>query len=322
MVVEKKRTKRLTEDSYMSKENSAKPRERRFPLKGYLFLVGTAFFTALSYAFGRAVDRTFDPEATVFYWFFGAFVCAAVVALAIPSQRAQARDLRRYTKIFIYSSFLTAVGAALWIVSIRTIGIPLTSFLMKAQTLFSLLLGMIFLGERLNRGESVGIVITVAGGIIVAYQSDITLIIGTLTALGAAFFYSTLSFIVKKVAQNLNMLTVATLRALGVAVVLLVYLVSTGTFVVPGRVEIAYMFLGGITGAYIAKACQFQGIKLIDVSRTTAVMPMESLFVVLLSYFVFGEIPSPIKLLGGAGIIVGVIFLVIFRGEKPPVLDE
>jgi hypothetical protein len=41
------------------------------------------------------------------------------------------------------------------------------------------------------------------------------------------------------------------------------------------------MRLGGITGAYIAKACQFQAIKLIDVSRTTAVLPLESIFVVL-----------------------------------------
>ena len=97
----------------MTKEKSTESHEHRFPLKGYLFLVGTAFFTALSYAFGRAVDRRFDPESTVFYWFFGAFVCAALVSLAIPSQRVQARNLRRYTKIFIYSSFLTAVGAAL-----------------------------------------------------------------------------------------------------------------------------------------------------------------------------------------------------------------
>ncbi|TDJ00007.1 MAG: hypothetical protein E2O70_06565 [Candidatus Dadabacteria bacterium] len=77
-----------------------------------------------------------------------------------------------------------------------------------------------------------------------------------------------------------------------------------------------------MTGAYIAKACQFQAIKLIDVSRTTAVLPMESIFVVLLSYFIFKEIPSTIKLIGGALIITGVIFLVIFRGQKPEVLDK
>ncbi|MEZ4548078.1 MAG: DMT family transporter [Thermodesulfobacteriota bacterium] len=65
-----------------------------------------------------------------------------------------------------------------------------------------------------------------------------------------------------------------------------------------------------------------QAIKMIDVSRTTAVLPLESLFVVLLSYFIFHEIPSVIKLLGGAAIITGVIFLVIFRGKKPDDLGE
>jgi len=209
------------------------------------------------------------------------------------------------------------------IISIRTIGIPLTSFLMKAQTPFALMLGMIFLGERLNKGETIGIVITITGSVIVAYQSDVGLLIGTFTALGAALFYSILSFTVKKFAQNLNMLTVANLRALGVSIFLIIYLIVTGTFEMPTRlIDIIFMALGGITGAYIAKASQFQAIKLIDVSRTTAVLPMESIFVVLLSYFLFDEIPSVLKLIGGALIIMGVIFLVIFRGQKPEVMDK
>ena len=307
----------------MSGNNGTAARGReKFPLTGYLFLVGTALFTALSYVFGRAIDRSFHPAAITFYWFFGAFLCSVLVALVIPSQRAEVRHLGKYTKIFIYSSVLTAVGAALWVSAIKTIGIPLTSFLMKAQTLFSLLLGMIFLGERLNKWESVGIVVTVTGGIIVAYQKEFSLLVGTLMALGAAFFYSSLSFTVKKVGQKLNMLTVANLRALGVSIFLIVYLVATGTLQTPGPTDLAFMVLGGITGAYIAKACQFQAIKLIDVSRTTAVLPLESIFVVIFSYYIFHEIPSVIKLIGGAGIIVGVIFLVVFRAEKPEDLGE
>jgi drug/metabolite transporter (DMT)-like permease len=182
---------------------------------------------------------------------------------------------------------------------------------------------MIFLGERLNKGESVGIVITIIGGVIVAYQSDLTLLTGTFTALGAAFLYSCISFVVKKIGGDLNMLTVANLRALGVSIVVFIFLTATDSFQMPTHfIDIVFMALGGITGAYIAKASQFQAIKLIDVSRTTAVMPMESLFVVLLSYFIFHEIPSVIKLLGGALIITGVIFLVLFRGKKPEVMDK
>lgn len=307
----------------MSNSEQNKHSDKRFPIVGYLFLVATAFFTALSYAFGRALDFNLDLETATFFWFFSAFVCSIFVTLAVPSQRAEVKKLRSYLKIFIYTSVLTSIGAALWILSIRTIGIPLTSFLMKAQTLFSLFLGMIFLGERLNKGESVGIVITIIGGVIVAYQREFGLLVGTITALGAAFFYSCIAFIVKKLAQDLNMLMVANLRALGVSIVMIIFLVITGTFEMPSSfMDIVFMALGGITGAYIAKASQFQAIKLIDVSRTTAVMPLESLFVVLLSYFIFQEIPSVIKLLGGGLIITGVVFLVIFRGKKPDVMDK
>ena len=306
----------------MSGYNAVRNGREKFPLSGYLFLVGTALFTALSYVFGRAADRTIDATTTMFIWFFGAFLCSIIVVAAVPSQRADFRSLGKYRNIFILSSILTAVSGVLWITAIRTIGIPLTSFLMKSQTLFSLLLGMVFLGERLNKWESVGVVITVTGGIIVAYQREFSLLMGTFTAIGAALCYSSLSFVVKKIGQDLNMHTVANLRALGVSLFLFVYLIATGTFQTPGPVDILYMALGGITGAYIAKAFQFQAIKLIDVSRTTAVLPLESIFVVIFSYYIFHEIPSLIKLIGGAGIIVGVIFLVVFRAEKPEDLGE
>jgi drug/metabolite transporter (DMT)-like permease len=51
-------------------------------------------------------------------------------------------------------------------------------------------------------------------------------------------------------------------------------------------------------------------------------MPMESLFVILFSFFIFDDLPSFIKLIGGAGIIIGVVFLVLFRGERNDVLGK
>lgn len=291
-------------------------KKEKLPVKGYLYLVSTAFFTSLSYAFGKSLDGNLDPETTTFFWFFGAFVFAAILVPFLPTQRSELRQIRKYKEIFLWSSVLTSIGAALWVISLWSIGPALTSFLMKGQTFFSLLLGVAFLGERLNRGESIGIIITIAGGIVVAYQRDTYLIYGTIMALSAAFFYSFLSFKVKQIAGHLNMLTVATLRTLGVSIVLFLYLVLTGTFDVPSWKEIVIMALGGTTGAYIAKASQFHSIKLLDVSRSTAVMPMESIFVVLLSYFIFDDIPSVVKLTGGGAIILGVVFLVLFRGEN------
>jgi drug/metabolite transporter (DMT)-like permease len=293
-----------------------------YPLEGYFFLMGTAFFTALSYVFGKSVNKDLSPETVTFFWFFGAFFFSMFSTVLVPSQRTEIRRLRNYAAIFILSSLVTAIGAALWIFSLRTIGPPLTSFLMKSQTLFTLFLGVVFLGERLNKGETIGIALTIAGGVIVAYQKQGYLIIGTLVALLSAFFYSLLSFLVKRFAQNLNMLTVANIRSLGVAIVTLIYLLVTEGFKMPGLRDLVLMGFGGLTGAYIAKACQFQSIKLLDVSHSTAVMPLESLFVVLFSYLFFHDLPSTIKLIGGAGIIIGVVFLVIFRGERIDILDK
>lgn len=294
----------------------------KYPLRGYFFIVGTAFFTALSYVFGKSVNKNLNPETVTFFWFSGATFFSMLTAMVVPSQRSELRHLRKYLPIFVMSSVVTAIGSALWIISLRTIGPPLTSFLMKSQTLFSLFLGIVFLDERLNRWETVGIIITIAGGLIVAYQDEVSLIFGTLIALLAAFFYSFLSFLVKRFARHLNMFTVANLRSFGVAVVLFMYLMATERFQMPGLRDLVFMVLGGVTGAYIAKASQFESIKLIGVSQSTAVMSIESLFVVIFSYFFFNDLPSVIKLIGGVGTIIGVVFLVIFRGEKGDALED
>ncbi len=296
--------------------------KNKYPLRGYFFAVVTAFFTAISYVFGKSVNKGLNPETVTFFWFFGAFFFSMLTAMTIPSQRNEMRHPRKYLTIFILSSVITAVGSALWIFSLRAIGLPLTSFLMKTQTLFSLFLGIVFLGERLNKWETVGIAITVAGGVIVAYQKEGYLIIGTLVALVAAFFYSLLSFIVKRFAQDLNMFTVANMRSLGVGIIIFIYLIAAGRFQMPGLRDLIIMVFGGVTGAYIAKASQFESIKILDVSHSTAVISLESLFVVLFSYFFFHDLPSVIKLIGGVGTLIGVVFLVMFRGERADVLEE
>ena len=115
---------------------------------------------------------------------------------------------------------------------------------------------------------------------------------------------------------------VATLRTLGESIVLFIYLILTGTFEPPSLKQAIMMACGGACGAYIAKGSQFHAIKLLDISRTTAVMPMESIFVLIFAHVLFDDLPSVTKLLGGASIIAGVIFLVIFRGQKNDILGK
>ncbi len=305
----------------------------RFPLKGYVLIVGTAFFTALSYIIGKYLDigahegthsaahpagSGLDLETTTFFWFFGAFVAAFILSMFIPAQRKELGQFRKYGVIFLLTSAFTSVGAVLWVNSLWIIGPALTSFLMKSQTLFSLLFGIIFLRERINRGEAAGMTLTIAGGVVVAYHKDSYLLLGVAAVLVSALCYSMVAFWVRKLAakKQLNMLTVATLRTFGVSVILLSYLLITGTIEIPTFREILLMGAGGTCGAYIAKSCQFYSIKLLDLSRSTAVMPLESLFVVLLSLAFFNSVPSTVKLLGGVCILAGVVFLVIFRDTK------
>lgn len=289
-------------------------------LLGYSLIIGTAFFTAFSYIFGKMVSLDLYPETIAFYWFFGAFLVALVkrwiFSIFDTKYKISISDLRKYSLVMGISSVATIFGMVFWVIALREIGPPMTSFLMKFQVVFSVILGFLFLNEKLRKLEIFGIFLTLIGGLVITYDISHFELKGGLFAIFAAFSYSCLFLIVRKLGSKLNMMIVATLRSLGVAILAVVYLLFTNKFQFPSSLDLAYMFIGGTFGAYIGKAFQFQAIKLVDISRTTAITPLEAVFVIGLTFVFFDTIPSSIKLTGGALIILGVLFLLIFRNEN------
>lgn len=289
-------------------------------LFGYALVMGTAFFTAFSYIFGKKVSEDLYPETVAFYWFFGAFLFALIKRGAFglfgTKFRVPINQLSKYKEVMIISSIVTVFGVAFWVIALRSVGPPVTSFLMKFQVVFSVVLGAAFLNERLRKLEIFGIILTIMGGTVIAFDTSGFELRGSFYAIMAAFCYSCLFIIIRKKSSGLNMMMVATLRSLGVSVIGILYLVLSDRLQFPSNTDLLYMLIGGTCGAYIGKALQFQAIKLVDVSRTTAVTPLEAVFVVLLTFFFFDTVPSSLKLIGGGFIIVGVIFLLIFRKEN------
>ena len=286
-------------------------------LIGYFFIIGTAFFTAFSYIFGKKVSDDLFPETVAFYWFLGAFIVAVLKRIVFTGLgykfSVPINELGKYKKIMILTSLITVFGAASWVIALRIIGPPSTSFLMKFQVLFAVVLGVIFLGERLGKMEIIGIFFTIIGGLFITFNSTQMELIGVFYAISAAFFYSILFILVKKMAGDLNMIMVATLRSMGVVIIGFLYLIISGKFQLPNSDDFFMMLLGGTCGAYIGKAFQFQAIKLVDVSRTTAITPLEAVFVIFLSFIFFDTVPDLYKLIGGFLIILGVILLLVFR---------
>ena len=78
--------------------------------------------------------------------------------------------MKKYIPITIISSIISVIGVALWIVALRVAGPPMTSFLMKFQVVFSVILGVLFLNERLKRPEILGIFLTFVGGLVITYK--------------------------------------------------------------------------------------------------------------------------------------------------------
>ena len=227
-------------------------------LIAYALVMGTAFFTAFSYIFGKKVSEDLYPETVAFYWFFGAFLFAVIKRLIFmvfgTKFRVPIKELSKYNEVMIISSIITVFGVAFWVIALRSVGPPVTSFLMKFQVVFSVILGAALLNERLRKLEIFGIILTIMGGVVIAYDTSGFELKGSIFAIMAAFCYSCLFIIVRKRSSNLNMMMVATLRSLGVSIIGVLYLLFSDRFLLPSNIDLIYMLIGGTCGPYIGIA--------------------------------------------------------------------
>ena len=102
-------------------------------LIAYALVMGTAFFTAFSYIFGKKVSEDLYPETVAFYWFFGAFLFAVIKRLIFmvfgTKFRVPIKELSKYNEVMIISSIITVFGVAFWVIALRSVGPPVLSLI-------------------------------------------------------------------------------------------------------------------------------------------------------------------------------------------------
>ena len=85
----------------------------------------------------KLISEDLYPERVAFYWFFGAFLFAVIKRLIFmvfgTKFRVPIKELSKYNEVMIISSIITVFGVAFWVIALRSVGPPVTSFLMKFQ---------------------------------------------------------------------------------------------------------------------------------------------------------------------------------------------
>ena len=190
-----------------------------------------------------------------------------------------------------------------------------SSLLLNAETLFTVAIAFVFLGERCNRREYLGILLLFVGLIFVttsgAFQNLALTenILGNLLIVGACFFWGIDNNLSKFLSRKRDIVMVTGLKCFigGSALLAMSFLFGFG-FSIP-LISVPYILFVGAFGVALSILLSLFAFRKIGSMRTGVIFSLSSLFGAVLAFAVLKESFTIIQLIAGLAMIFGIYVL-------------
>jgi drug/metabolite transporter (DMT)-like permease len=248
---------------------------------------------------------------------------AALILLPVASFKSL-KSLRRLTRrdvlLMALSSTALALHFGLWITSLEYTSIASSVVLVTSHPAFVAVLSFFLWGERLNKLTVGGIVIALAGVVVINYGgfsfgSDAVL--GNLLALAAGFVVAGYLIIGGQLRERIDLLSYLAIIYSGAAVLLLAATLVMGygfTGYTPGTYLM--MVLLALVPQLIGHSSLNLAVRLVPVTLVSVAILGEPVGATLLGGLILGELPTVNEIIGGVLILAG-IFIVLRRSRAP-----
>ncbi len=228
-----------------------------------------------------------------------------------------------YSQLFIiFISGIVGIMLAdmFYLRALQLIGAGLTGITASLYSPFVVGLSLLFLGELLNTWQYFGMILVLAGVILVGYRKkSLTVnnppIKGFIYASLAVFFTALGIVMIKPLSNDLPFFWIILVRSLGGMVAMLAYgLVlrkSLALFHVFKQTGGSWLVAGAFIGQYLSMMVWVAGYKYTSASIASILNETASIFILLLSWLMLGEKIDRKKLIGIGITMTGVVFVLL-----------
>lgn len=239
-------------------------------------------------------------------WFLSASATSAGI-VAFYKRENPVVYFRRNWKEGLVLGFVNFISALTWTFSIQFIGASLTSFLLRLTTIFMILLGIIFLKERLTWIEIAGAVIAIIGTFVISFDSQSLLTLGIAVAIASAFFNAIHDTLAKSLTSKMDPLVMASIRTSFSFFFLASYAAALGKIVSVPPGLFFLILIGSTMSAVIGYIFYFLSMQRLEISKVAIIRTLDPFVVMLYALIIFRTFPTTIELTGGIMIVLGVI---------------
>jgi len=281
---------------------------------GYLLALGSAAAIAATFVVRKSVSTKINP-ATFSVWWYGLAGLYAWVFALVRKEIHLARGIRTGWKTVSGQVLLNAAGAILYFMEIDLTNPALVSLFGRLRTVYIVLLGVIFIRERLFRQEWIGAAVTVLGTLLIAYRGGAELNLVFLLALVENLLMAASTIMAKFAVRHVPPFVLAGYRGVLISVVILVYSLVTGQWQWVEVPTLAIVAAGAMSGPFLGHVMSYAALARVDAGKVAIIAAVQPVFVTLYTVLLFGDLPTLQQALGGALAIAGVVM--VFAARDP-----
>ena len=287
-------------------------------IKGYLFAFIAIIAVSNVYIFSKAALKEATLAQFGTYWFAFGILWNLIFVI----QRKKLPALKTFGKnqflLLFTLGILEAIGTSFFFLAIYTVPNPaVVSFIGNVNPVFVTILGFIFLRERFNIPELIGMSLALMGAFVISYTGNNELsnifIEGTGYMIFSGFIFSFSTIIAKKNVQKLGPSIMALSRSLHLFLFSLAALCIMGHSFQISSKAFWNILVGSMLGPFLTTMAGYQALKYIEASRTSILGSTKGLFVLIGAYFYFDTLPEAHQIWGGLITISGVVLISLGR---------
>ncbi|MBU0755555.1 MAG: DMT family transporter [Planctomycetes bacterium] len=207
---------------------------------------------------------------------------------------------------------LTFFGYWTFFVAIGLLDPTVASFVGRAETLVTIVIGMAFFSERLKGRETVGTVMVFAGVLVIRFTAEIEITTGLMICLLSALFWGVSEALAKVAVKYLEPALFTWIRSLLLIPVFFVAAKCSPQGIVLPHTPGLWIGLIGLTlsGPVLARYLYLKSLTLIPVSKAALINQFQPIWVAGLACTCLGVLPSAREWIGGVCIMAGCTLLV------------
>lgn len=262
---------------------------------------------SLHFVFGRLLGQYLPATVSAFY----VLAIATVEVGLFMAWRGTIRlsVLRQHLWFFISIGFLVAGATMFSYLSVTFVDAGTASLLGRFSTVFTLLLGVFWLKDRLTRAQWLGTAVALLGAVIISFQPGGLLRLGSIFVLLSSFMYALHVAIVKRYGGEIEFTNFFLYRVAVTTAFLLLFVIAQRQMVWPTGEVWFYLILTGTVDVVISRVLYYLALRRMTLSMHTIILMLSPVITIGWSLLLFGERPTLQSFIGGLVIIIGILIV-------------